>query len=196
MYDATTVALAMHRWLNMSTNREQPQYAVDFIHDPFGHPPKDAPSDVLDQAIEVVTTDVMIIRIKEACSDPSLIDGAIEDECVEFKPFVLANHPWSRAFITPRVYDVVARALQRQLEAGLPRHSWDVLHPGYYLNSACRDVPSGLGQNVLILFSVLYRNFPKTTDFGCRGLDGKYSCLRDCDSRSYCGGAERFRFAS
>ena len=133
MYDKTTIALTMHCWLNMSMNRYNRKSAVDFVHQLLGQMPEDTPSDVLDEAIDVVAPDMIALHMKQVLSDPSMIDEAIEDEFYALKSFIVTDHPWSQTFIRERVYHFVAQTLQRQLKAGSPQFTPAVLHAGFLL---------------------------------------------------------------
>ena len=61
--------------------------------------PQDALSDVLDEAINIITPDMIALHMKQVLSDPSMIDEAIEDEFYALKPFVVADRSWSQTFI-------------------------------------------------------------------------------------------------
>ena len=128
MYDEITIALTMHCWLNMSTGRTNHKYVVYFLHQLFGRMPMDTPLDVLDKAIDVVTADTIILRIKQVLLDPNMIDEAIEDELYALKPFIVTDRPCIQIFIQGRVYHSVAQALERQLRVGSPQFSRAVLH--------------------------------------------------------------------
>jgi hypothetical protein len=135
MYNKTTIALTMHCWLHTSTNRCHQQPVVGFVQHLLGHMPQDALSDALDEAINIITPDMIALHMKQVLSDPSMIDEAIEDEFYALKPFVVANCSWSQTFIQERVYHSVAQTLERQLKAECFQFTLAVLHTGFLLIS-------------------------------------------------------------
>lgn len=131
LYDDTTIALVMHCWMNMSSDRENRKPAVDIISALFND--SDAPSDSLDKAVRAVTVDAINLRMKQVLLDARLADEAIKDELLAFRPFILARRPWAQAFLRARTYDHVAQALLRHLKAGVNHFTPDILSVGGYV---------------------------------------------------------------
>ena len=134
MYDETSIALAMHCWLYMSTDRQHRKEAVKLVTALFGGAEKEyAGPFIKDMAARTVSVDAITLRVSAALNNEKLLDEGLAEELVAFGCFAATRQPFSSAFLHAKMYKDVVNALQRQLKMGSVKSTNDVLREGHTL---------------------------------------------------------------